>query len=478
MVVLSGISSARRWWSAALLALLPMLAAAQVPAPRPGLAPADASTGAVRPLDLRAPDADPRIDAAAPSGVPPAAVPGLDPARLRWPVVRAAWLERSRDLRAARRDIESAEADTLAARARPNPTLSYDAASISPRNFGAGSPADKRIDSTLRLEQPIERGDKRRLRMARADALLDASRADAVGLARDGVARVAGLYYDLAAAQAQAELAAQSAALADTALAAALKRRDAGDLAAADAERVRTDTLRARNDATSAAADLAQARLALARALAIEPLAPRLRADADWPEPAPDEPGLRAAERVRLEAALDDRPELRAARLRADAARSNRDLALAQRRRDVTVAVQAERYPGPNGTGNTVGLGVSIPLFLGYDYAGEIRSAEVDVDRAAEALELARADALAGIAATAADLDAAARRLVRTRDELMPAARRSLDAAEFAFSHGASNVTDVLDARRAWRAAEADAIATRADYARALAAWQSLLEPN
>jgi len=401
----------------------------------------------------------------------------FNPARLDWPAARAAWLDRSRDLRAARRDIESAEADTLTARNRLVPTLSYNAVAIDTHHgLGPGGPSDKRADSILRLDQTFERGGKRDLRIAQAGAALDASRADYLGATRAGSAWLAGLFYDLAAAQDRADLARQSAALADTALGAAITRRDAGDLAAADAERVRTDTLRARNDAASADAALAQARLALARALAVEPLAPTLRVDAGWPEPVPDEAGLRAAERNRLMAALDDRPELRAARFRADAARAARDLAASQRTRDITVGVQAEHYPGPNGTGNTVGFGVSVPLFANANAAGPIRSAEVDVDRAQEALDRARADAGADIAATAADLDAAARRLARTRDELMPSAQRSLDAAEFAFSHGASGVTDVLDARRAWRAAEADAIATRADYARALAAWRALLD--
>ena len=51
---------------------------------------------------------------------------------------------------------------------------------ISPsRGIGPGSLADKRMDTVLRVEQTIERGDKRELRMAQADSQLDAARADA-----------------------------------------------------------------------------------------------------------------------------------------------------------------------------------------------------------------------------------------------------------------------------------------------------------
>jgi cobalt-zinc-cadmium efflux system outer membrane protein len=86
--------------------------------------------------------------------------------------------EASRDLQRARRDVERAQAATGSAAARPNATLSIDTTDINPRRgIGAGPAWDKQVDTTVRLEQTFERGGKRELRMARADALLDAARA-------------------------------------------------------------------------------------------------------------------------------------------------------------------------------------------------------------------------------------------------------------------------------------------------------------
>ncbi|HTQ77262.1 MAG TPA: TolC family protein, partial [Burkholderiales bacterium] len=73
----------------------------------------------------------------------------------------------------------------------------------------------------------------------------------------------------------------------------------------------------------------------------------------------------------------------------------------------------------------------------------------------------------------ASDLAAAADRLGRYETSLLGAAQRSADAAEFAFERGASSVLDVLDARRTLGAVRLEALAARADYARALAAWEA-----
>ena len=75
--------------------------------------------------------------------------------------------------------------------------------------------------------------------------------------------------------------------------------------------------------------------------------------------------------------------------------------------------------------------------------------------------------------ASAADLAAAAQRMARYDGSLLAAAQRTADAAEFAFSRGATTVLELLDARRTLRAVQLEALAARADHARALHAWQS-----
>ena len=64
--------------------------------------------------------------------------------------------ERNRELIAARRALESAGAQRAQAAVRPNPTLSLNSSSIG-NGIGGGPLNQKRIDTVLRIDQPIER---------------------------------------------------------------------------------------------------------------------------------------------------------------------------------------------------------------------------------------------------------------------------------------------------------------------------------
>jgi cobalt-zinc-cadmium efflux system outer membrane protein len=178
--------------------------------------------------------------------------------------------------------------------------------------------------------------------------------------------------------------------------------------------------------------------------------------------------------------ALDDiepiiarRPDIRAAQARIQAAEAARRLALALRTRDVTVGMQFEHSPGADSTNNTYGVSVQIPLFVRYQYQGEILNAEAALDTAKEGFEKVRDVARSEVVRARRDLQAAADRVLRFEQELLVAAKRSADAAEYGFRNGATGVIDVLDARRTYRLTQLDAVAAKADYAKALAAWRT-----
>ena len=154
------------------------------------------------------------------------------------------------------------------------------------------------------------------------------------------------------------------------------------------------------------------------------------------------------------------------------AAEKLRDLARAQRTRDVTLGAQYERFPG-NVPGNSVGFGFAVPLFTGNDFSGDIQKAEVDRYAALDALAKTRAQGANEIRRAASDLNAAAERVERFDASLLGAANRSAEASEFAFSRGAISVLEVLDARRTLRAVRLEALTARADFAKALAAWRA-----
>lgn len=384
-------------------------------------------------------------------------------------------VEGNYDLRLALAAVQGAQAAIQAADTAPNPLLTLQTLNINPsQGVGAGPLRGKAVDSSVRIDQQIERGGKRALRVDNAQYLEQASRADLAEVRRQLKLAVAQAYYDLLAAQEKGDIVRDTAALYRSTVEAARRRRQAGDLAGADLARIEVDALRAANDVDSASADLLRAQQTLALALGTPEAARRLRAADPWP--------LLSAftqDDDDLAAALERRADVRAAQARVRAAAASLRLALALRTRDITVGVQAEHWPqsatNAQGSGNSVGIAIQFPLFVRNQYQGEIRNAQVAADSAAVTLQKVRAAAIGELARSAGDARTSAARLRRFDSELLPASARSADAAEYAFRNGASGVMDVLDARRTRRATQLEAAAARADHAKALAAREAAL---
>jgi cobalt-zinc-cadmium efflux system outer membrane protein len=391
-----------------------------------------------------------------------------DLARLSLADADALLLQKNRELQTARRAVETAEAVTLSAGQRPNPNLSMNTININPsRGIGSGSLREKAVDSTIRLDQLIERGNKRELRIATAKQLEAASGEDLADILRQQRLVMRGSYYDLMLAQDKLAISTDTADLFQRTLAAAEMRLKAGDIANSDVARIRVDALRAQNDARGAEAERRRAQLALAYLIGAEQRADAIAATDAWPAP-------EAAAANDLDALVEQRPDVRAARSRIDAANAGRELARSLRTRDVSVGVQYEHFPDINGaTSNSYGVGVSIPLFTRYYYEGEIAQAEAAYNSAIDNLERTRALARGELARALSDVTAARERLARFQNSMLAEAKKSADSAEFAYKNGAIGVMDLLDARRTLRAIQLDAAAAQADHAKALAAWQS-----
>lgn len=376
------------------------------------------------------------------------------------------WLQRNREIRLARAALDGAEADTLSAAQRPNPQLSLAVSSLSAQaGVGPGGVRDKMMDSVIGVSQLVERGDKREHRMRGAQSRLDAARQDFSDTLRGQRLALHQAYYDLLLAQEKSRIAEESAALYRETVKAGQLRFKAGDIAAAELSRLRVEALRADNDARQAAGDLVRARLALAYLIGQDAAADSIRAGDPWPSLAsPPAPPVE----------IDQRPDVRAAARRVQAAEAARDLARSLKSRDVTVGMQFEHNPtGSTYATNSYGVSVSMPLFIGYAYEGEIRRAEAELQAAREQLEQVRAQALADQARSRSDLEIAGQRARRYQEELLAEAGNAARAAEFAYRNGAMGLMDLLDARRTYKATQIDAATAQADHAKALSAWRA-----
>src|SRR5574343_2086589 len=143
----------------------------------------------------------------------------------------ALWREHSRELRLADTAIASAQADRQTAGQSPNPDLTINALSISPQSgFGGGPLKDKKMDTQFRLDQLVERGGKRDLRIKGAEARVDAAKLLRTDTARQQLGDLRQAYYNLRLAQEKLVLARESAALYEKSTNAGRLRLKAGDM--------------------------------------------------------------------------------------------------------------------------------------------------------------------------------------------------------------------------------------------------------
>ena len=384
------------------------------------------------------------------------------------------------DVRAASAALGAAGADVQVAGQRPNPQLTLGAGSIG-NTVGAGTLWQKTFDHSARLDQLIERGNKPALRRAAAEAARLAALADLAEARRRAASGVAHAHQDLWAAQGRLLQLQAAAALNAESLRQLDRRVKAGDAPALDATRFRLDDARLQADLRQAEADSQDLQRQLALLIGAGPLARQLQAQsvdlgsdlaARLPALLDNTQALEAAER---------RPDVLAALARLRAAEQLRDLVAAGRIRDVNVGLQLDHWPtspaNTSGTGNTISLSVSLPLFIHHANEGELARAEADVSTAQNAVRRSRDTAAAELARTAAQARNAADRRRLVVEQLEPAAEKVAAGAELAYQRGASSALEVLDARRSLRAVRIERVNADADLAKALADWQVATTP-
>lgn len=370
--------------------------------------------------------------------------------------------------------LDAARADVRTAGQTPNPALTVGLNALQRGGIGGGRFFDKTFDHQLRVDQLVEGGQKRDKRLAQAAAMERAARAEAAVVRQLAQVDIASAYVDLWAVQkrsvlveGQVDLAAQSLNLLEA-------RVKAGDAPALDAERARAEWVRLRSELSALHGDLAAAGRRFQ--LVVAAAAPM---GAAWllepPAVAAAEPTAWSAE---ADAVVERQPQWRAVRARAEAAECQLAVVQAQRQRDVSVGVQADRYPAsatnPSGNGNTVSLSVTLPLFTSHAYEGEIARALAEHTLAQEALQLTRDAVWAEVRQAHTDWVGAYRRWRLADAELLPAAQRLADAASAAHARGGIALLDLLEARRALRAAQLEHLTAHAEAVKTAARWNTL----
>jgi outer membrane protein, heavy metal efflux system len=383
---------------------------------------------------------------------------------LVWAQAQQRLADCNRDLQVAQRTALAARTEIVTAGQRPNPTLSTGVGQYAPAiGYGSGNLLDKQVDWLARIDQTIERGNKRGLRIESAELNARAVQWSVADVLRQQQLALALAWIDLWGAQERVRLQRELTALYHRTLDGARTRLKAGDIAAADVSRIELDVQRAEGDRIAANTELARSRSIVAALLAMEPQAMQMHAQEPWPR-------LAEATLTGIDPTGAERPDLQAARAQEAAAQARVRLAQSLGTRDVSVGVQLDRYAPPSGYGWLYGVYLSFPLFINHRYEGEMARAQADLDTAMiERMRLEQA------ALGAQQRLAEARGLYRLRREriereALPLAEKVAANADLAYRKGAGTVLELLDALRQLRALQLEALTARLDEDRSDAA--------
>lgn len=350
-------------------------------------------------------------------------------------------------LAAARLGRAEAQARGEVARQRPNPELAIEESRDYPR------------DSAV-LSVPVERGGKRRRRIALAEAQGRSNEAEIARLAAQTRNQVRRAYFALAAAQRRAVEAAELQRLAESARAAARARFEAGDVPRLDLLQAEVPATQAAGEADKASGLLAGARADLNAQLRRPPGDPLAVSDSlDAGRVPPPEAAVDLALRSSTELAVLD---LGLAQQRAQV-----ELARAEAVPDLTAGAGVTHYAPPDFTwGWRASLTVPLPLFT--------RGAQMRLEEATLARLQAERDAAAArlrgeVWSAAANAEVQRRAYLRYRDEVLPRAAEVERMAEDSYRSGQTGLVALLQSLQSVHDLRLQAVQAGVDYQNALA---------
>ncbi len=356
-------------------------------------------------------------------------------------------LAHNHTLIAARTTIEQSQAEETTANLRPNPVLLGDAQFIpifQPGQFSSDYMNDS-AQFDLGVSYLFERGKKRQHRLQAAQDQTAVTRSQVADNERTLSFQVATQFINAQLAESALDL-----ALADTdsfqkSVDISKERYRAGDISEDDYLKIKLQLLQFQTDA-------AQARLARVQALAdLRLLLGYESVSADYDVAGPFDYQPVNAQLEDLEAkALATRPDLRAAQQGVTAANSQRELAKANGKQDVT-AQASYTHTADVSSASFFGQ-IQIPIFNRNQ--GEIARTGFAITQAQEQEKAANEQVLNDVHDAYEGLHTNDEIIQLYRSGYLDDAQQDRDISEYSYKRGAASLLDYLDAERSYRATE------------------------
>jgi len=383
-------------------------------------------------------------------------------------------LANNANLLAERLSVPLATARLVTARLRPNPVLTLDGdyldvlgTGFTPQNNAGPAEGSARVDFVF------EGPGKRAGRVAVAELARSVAELNLKNAMRGVILDVQTAFVDVLLAKDALALAEENQKTLDQVVEAGRQSPKIGDQSAADLLRARLAAMQFRNDAANASSRLHSARhrleLAMGRSGFVHGFDVKgpLRRDRERVEIQP----LRAR-------AQELRPDILA--VVRDQARSAADLKLqlAQGKIDYTVGTQFHRQQSPTGTGNSLGLFLSVPLPVFNRNQGEVERARLEQRQLEQRLRAARNSAAADVESTYEQYAIASTILSNLEVDMLEQSRQIRRTAEESYRARKVSLLEFLDAQRAYTDTMQSYNDARANYARGLYAMEAATGQN
>jgi cobalt-zinc-cadmium efflux system outer membrane protein len=375
----------------------------------------------------------------------------------------------SRNLRllAERFNITIGEARIIQARLRPNPVLSLGGNYLDAlgSGFDPGASAAGPTEVNARVDFLLERGGKRKERIAVAEATRAVAELDLLNSTRTLILDVQTAFSDVLVAVESVRLANSSLTAFNQIVAVNRTRVQAGDLAKVELVRSEVAALQFRNQVRQAELRLRLAKNRLQSLMGRTVFSPTfeiigdLRRD-NTPRREPDI----------LQQALAARPDLIS--LRRDQARSLAEirLQLAQGKVDYSIGAGYNRQlnVGPGRRGDSLGVFFSLPLPVFNRNEGEIERARREQAQIEARIRAVEQEIAADVANAFQQYATAQTLLQSIETDMIDQATRVRDVIDFSYRRGEATFVELLDAQRTFIETAQALNEARAEFAKSL----------
>ena len=365
---------------------------------------------------------------------------------LTWQEVRAKFETANPTLQAGQIGVDESRAQEITAYLRPNPTVGLLADQIDPFNGGPPHGPFAYLLSVASINYLHERQHKRELRLNSAQDATDIAVSGQADLERTMLFDLRGAFIQALQGKAVYDLAKENLAYYDRLLGVNRDRYKLGAIAQVDLDRLELQRVQYESDLQTAEVNLRTAKIQL---LAL--LNDRSPVDQfDVSDPFDFSSQLPLLDEVHR-AALDTRPDLKAALQSVEKAKTDHLLAIANGSTDPTLGFDVGRNPPID---QYIGVSVSFPLRIFDRNQGEKQRTQLDIDRNQKLLEATQSSVFSDVDSAYATVNSTVVLLEPYKEHYLQQAAKVRDTITFSYEHGAASLLALLDAQADYRSVQ------------------------